>query len=102
MVAHCIGSLINYAALLSGLTAGKIRNFICSQLAAHPIANQFNELKSGIYIPGTLEMLGVDGIDTSPESTAEVTEKLFNSFVKDVSHYFPYKERCQSYVCHRY
>ena len=101
MVAHCVGSLVNYAALLSGRSAGKIRNLISMQLAANPIANQFNELRSGIYLPEALEMLGVDGFDASPESTADVTEKLFNSFVKDVSHYFPYRERCQSYVCHR-
>ena len=102
MVAHCVGSLINYAALLSGRTAGKIRNLVSLQLAVTPMTGQFNQLKAGIYIPGTLETLGVSGMDAAPESTAQVTDHLFNSFMKDVSeNFFAYKERCQSTVCHR-
>ncbi|XP_078359087.1 uncharacterized protein LOC144643643 isoform X2 [Oculina patagonica] len=102
VVAHCVGSLINYAALLSGRTTGKIRNMISISLAANPITGQFNDVKIGIYIPGTLEMLGVSGMDAAPENTAQVMENLFNAFVKHVSDSgIQYKERCQSSVCHR-
>ncbi len=102
MIGHCVGSLINYGALLSGRTTGKIRSFVSSQLAATPIFGQFNDVKLGIYIPGTVEMLGGSGMDASPENTAQVMDKLFNAFVKHVSESgIQYKERCQSTVCHR-
>ena len=102
MVAHCVGSLINYAALLSGRTTGKIRSLVSIHLAANPITSPFNKIKAGIYIPGTLDMLGVSGMDAIPGSTVQVMDNLFNIFVKDVSEeFFPYKERCQSTVCHR-
>ena len=101
MVVHCVGSMINYAALLSGRTTGKIRNIISTQLAVNPITGQYNELKTGIYIPGTLQMIGVPGLDPS-ESPEKLTDRLFNAFVKDVSNVFnSYKERCQYHVCHR-
>ena len=102
MVANCAGSLINHAALLSGRTTGKIRNLISMQVAANPIVSQFNELKAGILIPGTLERLGVSGMDASPDSTVHVTDKLFNALIKNVSeNAIKYKERCQNTVCHR-
>ena len=74
---------------------------VSTQLAATPMCPQYNDLKIGIYIPGTLEALGVPGLDPS-ENLGKLTDRLFNSFVKEVSHvFFAYKERCQSDVCHR-
>ena len=101
MVAHCLGSTINYAALLSGRTTGKIRNLISMQVAANPMTGQYNELKAGIYLPETLQMLGVTGLDAS-ENPVKLTDRLFNAFAKDVSTaFFSYKERCQYHVCYR-
>ena len=74
---------------------------ISMQLAAHPVTSQFNDFKVGIYIPGTLEALGIPGMDPT-QSTGQVTDRLFNAFVKNLSDVsFPYNERCQSSVCHR-
>ncbi|KAL9984027.1 hypothetical protein ACROYT_G006282 [Oculina patagonica] len=102
VVAHCIGSIINYGALLTGRTTGKIRNMISFNVAAHTMASQLNEFKLGIYIPGMLEMLGVSGIDESAKNTAQVMDNLFNTFAKHVGEsVIPYKERCQSPTCHR-
>ena len=101
MVAHCVGSLINHAALLSGRTTGKIRNLISMQLAANPISGTYAVVRAGIYIPGVLETLGFTGMDPT-ESPEKLTDHLFNAFVKDVSNvFFSYKERCQYHVCHR-
>lgn len=98
-MAHCVGSLINYGALLSGITTGKIRNVVSSQLAANPMFNQFNKLKAGM-IPAILEELEVSGL--SVHNTEQTADQVIGVLSKDVSKLFlKYKERCRSPTCHK-
>ena len=101
IVAHCVGSIINHAALLSGRTTGKIRNLISTQVAVNSMTGQYNELKTGIYLPEALQMLGVSGLDAD-ESPEKLMDRLFSALAKDLGNVFiSYKERCQYHVCHR-
>lgn len=102
IVAHCAGSLVLFASLLSGALEGKVRNVVASQVAANPIPCAFNKLKAGLHIPGVLESLGIKGITVDTDDDATWSERLFNQFVKAVDHVvLPYEEMCRNPVCHR-
>ncbi|XP_022797350.1 uncharacterized protein LOC111335634 [Stylophora pistillata] len=102
VVAHCGGSLVCFASLLTGALEGKIRSLISSQVAANPIPTQANKLKAGIYIPGTIEALGVDGITVDTDDFVSLSERLFNKFTEGVNKaLLPYDELCDNPVCHR-
>ena len=102
-MAHCAGSLVLFAALLSGVLEGKVRNVVASQVAANPMPCSFNKLKAGLHIPGVLKSLGIEGITVDTDDQASWTERLFNQFVKGVDYVFlPYEEMCRNPVCHRF
>ena len=91
-----------FASLLTGALEGKIRSLISSQVAANPIPTQANKLKAGIYIPGTIEALGVDGITVDTDDFVSLSERLFNKFTEGVNKaLLPYDELCDNPVCHR-
>lgn len=101
-MAHCAGSLVLFASLLSGALEGKVRNAVASQVAANPMPCSFNKLKAGLHIPGALESLGIEGLTVDTDDQASWTERLFNKFVKGVDYVFlPYDEMCRNPVCHR-
>ena len=102
VVAHCFGSMIVFASLLSGKLDGKVRNLVCSQVAANPIPSQINKLKAGLYLPGTLEALGMDGLTADTDDYASLSDKLFNNAAKAFHRIIlPYDELCHNPVCHR-
>lgn len=102
MVAHCAGSSVFFASLLSGALEGKVRNLVCSQVAANPIPSQVNKLKAGLYIPGTAEALGVDGLTVDTDDYVSLTDRLFNNIAKGLTRVIlPYDQLCQNPVCHR-
>lgn len=102
MFAHCAGSLVCFASLLSGALEGKVRSLVCSQVAANPVPTQFNKLKAGLYRPGLTEALGIDGLTVDTDDFASFSDKLFNKFAKGVTTIFlPYDELCRNPVCHR-
>ena len=103
VIAHGVGSLVCFASLLSGALDSKIRNLVCSQVAANPIPTQVNKLKAGLYIPGTVEALGVDGITVDTDDFVSLSERLFNNFTEGVNKVLlPYDELCNNPVCHRW
>ena len=103
IVAHCAGSLVLFASLLSGALEGKVRSVVASQVASNPIPRSFNKLKAGLHIPGVMKALGIEGITVDTDDRASWTEWLFNKFVKAVDYVFlPYDELCHNPVCHRY
>ena len=102
MVCHCVGSLTFFASLLSGALDGKIRNVVCSQLAANPIPSQINKLRAGLYFPGTVEALGNEGLTADTDDYASLSDKFLNLLAKGVTNLtVPYDELCRNPVCHR-
>ena len=103
MVAHCAGSLVCFASLLSGALEGKVRSLVASQVAANPIPCPFNKLKAGLHIPGVMEAVGIKGLTVDTDDHTSWAGWLFDKFVKGVDHLFlPYEELCRNPVCHRY
>ena len=62
-VAHCMGSMTCFMALLSGLQG--VRQFISSQLTTHPVADRLGKLKSGVRLSQLLQAVGAKGVTTS-------------------------------------
>ena len=103
VVAHCAGSLVCFASLLSGALEGKVRSLVASQVAANPIPCPFNELKAGLHIPGVMKAVGIKGLTVDTDDHTSWAGWLFDKFVKGVDHLFlPYEELCRNPVCHRY
>ena len=103
MVAHCAGSLVCFASLLSGALEGKLRSLVASQVAANPIPCPFNKLKAGLHIPGVMEAVGIKGLTVDTDDHTCWAGWLFDKYVKGVDHLFlPYDELCRNPVCHRY
>lgn len=101
--AHCAGSLVCFASLLSGALQGKVRSLVASQVAANPIPCPFNKMKAGLHIPEVMEALGFKGLTVYTDDQTTWGGWLFNNFVKGIGYTFlPYNELCRNPVCHRY
>lgn len=102
-MAHCAGSLVLFASLLSGALDGKVRNVVASQVAANPIPAPFNARKSSLRLPGIAQAFGVNGLTVDTDAHASFFGRIFNGLSKAVVNYLvlPSSERCQSPVCHR-
>ena len=102
-MAHCAGSLVLFASLLSGALEGKVRNVVASQVAANPIPAPFNARKSGLRLPAIARVFWVNGLTVDTNEHASFFGRMFNGLSKAVVNLLvlPHSERCQSPVCHR-
>ena len=100
-MAHCIGSVSVFCALLSGKLIGKVRHIVASQLAFTPGTRN---LKAKVHFTGLLsDGFGVKYAVTYTDTEAEWKGKLFNVLSKAWSKLtVPSSEACSSHVCHRY
>lgn len=67
VLAHCMGSMTCFMALLSGLQG--VRQFISSQLTTHPVVELRGKLKAGFHLNQLLEGVGARGVTTSAGGT---------------------------------
>ena len=102
VVAHCAGSLVLFASLLSGALEGKVRNVVASQVAAHPIPAPFNSYKSSLRLPGVAHAIGIHGL--AVDTDASFFSRVFSGLSRKVGNHLvlPYGERCESPLCHRW
>lgn len=97
MVVHCFGAMTWTMAMLNGLQG--VRAAVCSQISAHARAPLVTNIKSGLYLPGVLDKLGVDTLTAYTDAHDDWPNKLFNTALK---HYpVELEERCDNSVCHR-
>ena len=103
-MAHCAGSLVLFASLLSGALEGKVRNVVASQVAANPIPAPFNSCKSTLHLPEFAHAIGLNGLTVDTNAHASFFGRIFNSLSGAVVNYLvlPKNERCQNLVCHRW
>ena len=94
---HCFGSTTFTMAMLSGLQG--VRSAVCSQVSAHMVAPGLTRLKSGLHVPGLLELLGV----TSMTALARTDEGWLDKLYDRALQLFPGQagQDCDSAVCHR-
>ena len=103
MVAHCAGSLVLFASLLSGALDGKVRNVVASQVAANPIPAPFNSYKSTLRLPEFAHAIGIRGVTVDTGAHATLFGRISDGLSRAVINHLvlPSSERCESSVCPR-
>ncbi len=97
VVAHCVGSLTFFMAMLAGLKG--VRSAVCSQVATHYSVPLITRLKAGLHLPEVLQTLGVDSLNAYVDIHADWKDRLLNTALK----VYPIQdeEECKSPTCHR-
>lgn len=97
MVVHCFGATTFFMAMLAGLQG--VRSAVCSQIATHVKAPLMTRIKSGLYMPTVLKVLGVDSLTAYVDKHADWQDRLFNTSLRLQP--MEVEELCRSPVCHR-
>ena len=97
VVAHCVGSLTFFMAMLAGLKG--VRSAVASQIAMHYTVPTITSIKAGLHLPSVLKTLGVDSLNAYVDTHADWKERLLNTALK----VYPIQneEHCKSPTCHR-
>ncbi len=97
VVAHCVGSLTFFMAMLAGLQG--VRSAVSSQVATHYSVPLITRIKAGLHLPEVLKTLGVDSLNAYVDTHADWKDRLINTALK----VYPIQkeEHCQSPTCHR-
>ena len=97
VVAHCVGSVTFFAAMLSGLQG--VRSAVSSQVATNMVTPTITRLKAGLHLPSLLDALGIDSLDAYVDSHVDWLNRLYDKALR----LYPVEleERCNSSVCHR-
>jgi len=80
MVAHCFGATTFVMAMLAGLQG--VRSAVISQVAAHIKVPLLSNLKAGLYLPKTLEAIGVDSLTAYVDTKANWMERLYDNALR--------------------
>jgi cholesterol oxidase len=96
IVAHCVGSISLFMALLDGCLGGLVESVVSSQVASHLAVARFTEAKSGMYLGSLMRVLGVQYLSASFNS------RVWSDWLADqLFKLYPTKERCNNPVCRR-
>jgi len=97
VMAHCVGSISVFMALLSGLQG--IRSLVSAQIASdfYP-APQVN-WKAGLHVPQVLDALGIHSLTAYVDKNADWENKLFDKLLKLYA--VPIAGYCNDPTCHR-
>ncbi len=96
IVAHCFGSVSLFMSLLDGQLEDLVHSVVASQIAAHPVAALATKVKSGLYLPTLLQLLGVRDVSASFNPRAW-WDWIFDHLLK----LYPTRERCNNPICRR-
>ncbi|QDU65395.1 alpha/beta fold hydrolase [Engelhardtia mirabilis] len=97
VVGHCFGGTTLFMALLSGMTG--VHSVVTSQTAAHVVAPLMTRLKSGLHLPGVLDLMGVDSLTAYAGEHPTWRASLFSKLLRLQP--LEAEEWCSSSVCHR-
>ncbi len=97
VMAHCVGSITLFMALLSGLSG--VRSIVSAQIACNFYPAEQVRWKAGLHLPNVLEMLGVKSLTAYADENENWEQKLFDKFLKLYS--VPLEGYCNNPTCHR-
>lgn len=80
ILAHCVGSVTLFAAMLYGLK--NVRSIVSNQIACNFFPASQVKLKSGLHIPQVLDALGVHSLTAYASSNESWQNKLYDKFIK--------------------
>jgi cholesterol oxidase len=98
VVAHCIGSVSFFMAMLSGMEG--VESAIACQVAAHPIPAWPGRLKSALHLPSVLYHLGLKTFPTDENTQSSFGNQLLDRALRLTTPLQPGDE-CNSPVCWR-
>ena len=64
VIAHCMGSMTCFMALLSGM--GGVRQFVSSQMTPHVIVDRFGKFEAVFHLDKAFDIIGLHGLTTTP------------------------------------
>jgi cholesterol oxidase len=80
ILAHCVGSVTLFAAMLYGLK--NVRSIVSNQIACNFFPAFQVKLKSGLHIPQVLDALGIKSLTAYASSNENWENKLYDKFIK--------------------
>jgi len=80
MVVHCFGATTFTMAMLAGLQG--VRSAVISQVAAHMKVPLLSNLKAGLYLPKTLDTIGIDSLTAYVDTHANWMESLYDNALR--------------------
>lgn len=97
ILAHCVGSIALFMAMLNGLKG--VKSIVSAQIAANFYAAPQVKWKAGLHVPEVLDALGIKSL-TAYTSTEETWfEKLYDNALKLYAE--PIAGDCDNPTCHR-
>jgi cholesterol oxidase len=80
VVAHCMGSLTCFMALLTGTTG--IRQFVSSQLTPHPVVDTFGKVEAVLHLDAAFKLFRAHGLTTTPGGSLQgrAIDELLKAF----------------------
>lgn len=97
ILAHCVGSVTLFAAMLYGLK--NVRSIVSNQIACNFFPAFQVKLKSGLHIPQVLDALGIKSLTAYASSNENWENKLYDKFIKLYAE--SVAEFCTDPVCQR-
>lgn len=98
VIAHCVGAMSFMMAVLAGALRGKIGSAICSQVGAHPVGSNLNEVKAIAGLGYWLEFLfGVKALRVTVHAADTSRRPLLDRVLK----FYPTDDPCDNPVCRR-
>ncbi len=79
VLAHCVGSITLFMALLSGMEG--VRSVISTQIASDFFPVAAVELKADLHLPTLLQDIGIKSLDAATDSSENWEAKLYDDFI---------------------
>lgn len=98
VVAHCIGSVSFFMAMLGGMEG--VRSVVACQVAAHPIPAWPGRVKSALHLPSVLYRLGLKTFSTDENTQSSVGNRVLDRALRLTTPIHTGDE-CNSPVCWR-
>jgi cholesterol oxidase len=96
-VVHCWGATTWTMAMMSGLR--HVRSAVVSQVSAYAVTGWLKEVEAALYLPETMDRLGIRDLTAYTDSHADLVNRLFDKAVQLMpagAH-----QGCDNPVCHR-
>lgn len=97
VMAHCVGSVSLFMALLSGMKG--VRSVVSAQIAADFFPAPQVKWKAGLHVPQVLEALGIHSLSAYADKEESWMQKLYDKFLSLYA--VPLAGYCSDPTCHR-
>jgi cholesterol oxidase len=97
VMAHCVGSISIFMAMMNGLKG--VRSIVSAQIASDFYASKYTQWKATLHVADILSFFGVKSLTAYTDVHAGWTSRLYNRFLKFFA--VPQAGYCNDPTCHR-